>query len=185
MSDQPAPVPTVLAASGSGQQVALQAAPQGAQQGGAGPTGATTTLEGSVTLTIAQHKFTLSGTLAKSAVIIEYHADFADAVTLGSLTDIVSEIATLFGIADLQSDIDSAITQIQTLPVAGPAISSLLHASVRITDIVINSATSTYSFGMALDFSADPPTLLDTIQLDSIGFKVTRSKPAPPSQNQA
>ena len=53
----------------------------------------------------------------------------------------------------------------------------LLNASVRITDLVINTATSTYGFGMALDFTADPPTLFG-IALDSIGFKVTKTRPA-------
>src|SRR6185312_3798421 len=50
-------------------------------------TTSTTTIEGMLTVTIAKHKFTLSGTLAKSAVIVEYHADFADSITLGTLTD--------------------------------------------------------------------------------------------------
>jgi hypothetical protein len=180
MSNQPGTVPTVLAATGGGQQVAQQATQQGD-----GKTGATTTLEGMVTITIAQHKFTLSGTLAKSAVIVEYHADFADSVTLGTITDIASELAQVFGIDDLKTDIDNALSQIQNLPVAFKLANQLLGASVRITDLVINTATSTYGIGMALDFSADPPTLLNTIELDSIGFKVTRSKPAPASTTPA
>jgi hypothetical protein len=191
MSDQPATVPTALAASGAGQQLTPQVTPrmtpQGAVQGagqGGDQTGAKTTLEGMVTLTIAKHQFTLAGTLAKSAVIVEYHADFADAVTLGTVEEITSEIASLFGIGDLQTDIDAALAQIQNLPGIANLASQLLTASVRITDLVINTATSTYAFGMGLDFSANPPTLLG-IALDSIGFKVTRSKPAPPAPNQA
>ena len=62
----------------------------------------------------------------------------------------------------------------QDLPVTD-LVTEVLNASVRITDLVINTATETYGIGVALDFSADPPTLLG-IQLDSIGFKVTRSK---------
>jgi hypothetical protein len=73
---------------------------------------------------------------------------------------------------------------VSALPVAGPAIADLLNASVRITDLVINTATQTYGVGIALDFSANPPMLLNTIELDSIGFKVTRSKTAPPAPAQ-
>ena len=139
----------------------------------------TTTIEGMLTVTIAQHQFTLSGTLAKSAVIVEYHADFATSITLGTLTDIAGEIGNAFGFPELGTDITSKVNDLKQLPVAGPALADLLQASVRITDLVINTATQTYGVGVALDFSANPPTLLNAIELDSIGFKVTRSKNAP------
>jgi hypothetical protein len=178
MSDPSAPVPSLLAATGAGQQVAQRGMaldpPPDPPKGGA-PT-ATTTIEGMVTLTIASHKFTLAGTLAKSAVIVEYHADFADSITLGTIKEITIELGQIFGLDNLQADIDAALDQIRSLPNAVNLANQLLNASVRITDLVINTATNTYGFGMALDFTADPPTLFD-IKLDSIGFKVTRSKP--------
>jgi hypothetical protein len=142
-------------------------------------TTSTTTIEGMLTVTIAKHKFTLSGTLAKSAVIVEYHADFADSITLGTLTDIAGDIGAAFGFPELAGEITDGVNQIKSLPVAGPAVADLLQASVRITDLVINTATQTYGVGVALDFSANPPTLLNTIELDSIGIKVTKSKNAP------
>jgi hypothetical protein len=138
----------------------------------------TTTIEGMVTVTIAKHQFTLDGTLAKSAVIVEYHADYADSVTLGTLTDIAGQIGSVFGVDGLSGQITTAANQLSSVPVAGDALKDVLNASVRITDLVINTATSTYGVGMALDFSANPPTLAG-IQLDSIGFKVTYSKNAP------
>jgi len=91
-------------------------------------TTSTTTIEGMLTVTIAKHKFTLSGTLAKSAVIVEYHADFADSITLGTLTDIAGDIGAAFGFPELAGEITDGVNQIKSLPVAGPAVADLLQA---------------------------------------------------------
>jgi hypothetical protein len=133
-----------------------------------------TTIEGMLAITIAQHQFTLSGTLAHSAVVVEYHADFADSITLGTLTSIAGEVGKVFGVDGLADEITQAADQLKNLPVSG-LVTDLLQASVRITDLVINTATQTYGIGIALDFSASPPTLFG-IELDAIGFKVSRSK---------
>ncbi len=137
----------------------------------------TTTLEGMLSITIAQHQFMLSGTLAGSAVIVEYHEDFSKSITLGTLESIAAEIGKVFGVPALGDDIVSAANALKGLPVTD-LVTEVLQASVRITDIVINSATETYGIGVGLDFSANPPHLLG-IQLDAIGFKVTRSKNTP------
>jgi hypothetical protein len=59
--------------------------------------------------------------------------------------------------------------------VAGQAISAVLSASVRITDLEINTQSSTYGVGLALDFTtSSPQPSLFGITLISLGFKVTR-----------
>ena len=44
--------------------------------------GSTTTFEGSIALSVAGHTYTLTGTLG-DALIVEYHADFDQAISLG------------------------------------------------------------------------------------------------------
>lgn len=136
--------------------------------------GATTTIDGSITVTIAGQKYTLTGTLG-NALIIEYHKDFDEALSLGPVKDIAPQIANAFNFPDLATEITDALNSLSTLPVAGQAISTVLTASARITDLEINTQTKTYGVGLALDFttSTPQPSLFD-ITLVALGFKVTR-----------
>ncbi len=134
----------------------------------------TTTVEGSITLTIADHIYTLSGTLGTD-LIVEYHATFDDAISLGTVGAIAPSIATAFNFPDLATEITNTLNQVGQLPVVGPIASVLLTATTRITDLEINTQTKTYGVGIALDFTHSTPTPeLFGITLLSLGFKVTR-----------
>jgi hypothetical protein len=140
-------------------------------------TTATTTFDGSITLSIAGQTYTLTGTLGND-LIVEYHADFAQAIGLGTVGDIATSIATAVGFPDLATEITGTLSQLETLPSpVGSVISELAGATVRITDLEINTQTKTYGVGLALDFttSSSPPMLFG-IALLSVGFKVTRVK---------
>ena len=78
-------------------------------------TTATTTFDGSITLSIAGHTYTLTGTLGDD-LIVEYHADFAQAISLGTVGDIAPSIATALGFPDLATEITNALNQVAALP---------------------------------------------------------------------
>jgi len=61
---------------------------------------------------------------------------------------------------------------IRPVPVLGPIVDKLTNANIRITDLEINTATSTYQFGFGLDFTNDP-VAIGSIALDSFGLVVT------------
>lgn len=133
--------------------------------------GSTTTIDGSITVSIAGQTYTLTGTLG-SDLIVEYHKDFDEAISLGQVDTIAPAIATAFNFPDLASEITNAQNSLSALP----GISTFLTASARITDLEINTQTKTYGVGLALDFttSTPQPTLLG-ITLVSLGFKVTKT----------
>jgi hypothetical protein len=137
--------------------------------------GSTTTVDGSITVSIAGQTYTLTGTLG-SDLIVEYHKDFDEAISLGEVSAIAPSIATALNFPDLATEITDALNSLNTLPVLGQAISVVLSASARITDLEINTQTKTYGVGLALDFttSSPQPTLLG-ITLVSLGFKVTKT----------
>lgn len=145
-------------------------------------TTSTTTFDGSITLSIAGQTYTLTGTLGND-LIVEYHADFAQAIGLGTVGNIATSIAKAVGFDDLASEITGTLTQLETLPMPiGPLIKTLEGATVRITDLEINTQTKTYGVGLALDFTtSSPPPMLFDIALLSIGFKVTKVNTPPPT----
>jgi hypothetical protein len=157
---------------------------------GAGGQGtATTSLEGSITVAINGHNFTLSGPLTTPSgapsIHVEYHADFDKAIRVGSIVDIAATIDQALGNTghDVKDAITSAQTTVKTLPVVGNDIADIFSAQIVITDLVIirpsATAASTYELGLALDFGglATPPQLFG-ITLISLCFKVTRTTAA-------
>lgn len=159
--------------------VLLSPAVQPAATGGGG--GGSTTVEGSITLTIGPKTYTLTGTLGDH-LIVEYHATFEDSISLGSVDTIATEIGTAMGFPGFGAEIQSVHSSLAQVPVLGSIASVLTTASVRITDLEINTQTNTYGVGLALDFttSSPAPKLLG-IELLSLGFKVTRVNPTPAS----
>jgi hypothetical protein len=151
-----------------------------AQPAGTGTGPSTVTVEGSITLTIANHTFTLTGTLGQH-MIVEYHAAFEDSISLGSIGDIATQIATAVGFSGFADEIKAVNGSLSTnVPVLSSIAMTLTSASVRITDLEINTQTSTYGVGLALDFTTSSPApMLLGIELLSLGFKVTKVNPTP------
>lgn len=149
----------------------------------AGGATSTTTVEASITLTIAGQPYTLTGTVGND-LIVEYHADFDKAISLGTIGDIAPSIASTLNFPDLATEITNAQNEAKSLPVLGSIASLLFSATARITDLEINTQTKTYGVGLALDFTQLPagtptPTVFN-ITLLSFGFKVTRTNTAAP-----
>lgn len=141
----------------------------------------TLTIDGSVTVDIASQRYTLTGSFTGD-LIVEYHKDFADSISLGPVKDIAPQIATAFNFPDLATEITDTLHSLGDLPEIGGVIKVFLTASARITDLEINTQTSTYGVGLALDFTtSSPKPSLFGITLISLGFKVTKTNPAPPT----
>ena len=141
----------------------------------------TTTVDGTVTLSIAGNTYTLTGTLGDD-LIVEYHADFDQAISLGTVGAIAPSIANALSFPDLAKEITNTLNEVGSLPVIGQIGSILLNATARITDLEINTQAKTYGVGLALDFTQLPPNTptpsVFGITLLSLGFKVTRTNPA-------
>jgi hypothetical protein len=134
-----------------------------------------------MTVKIAGETFTLSGSLDPHNIIVEYHKPFENSISLGNIETIAEEIGTALHFDDLKGHIQEAHTALAKLTVLGEIGNILLTASIRITDIVINTATKTYGVGLALDFTtSDPLPTLFGIQLISLGFTVTKVNAAQP-----
>ena len=86
-------------------------------------------------------------------------------------------------VSKLSSVIGDAHRGLQQLSVLQHLLDSITSASIRITDIVINTVTNTYGVGIALDVTTSNPPLpsLFGVTLVSLGFNVTKvakQKPA-------
>lgn len=141
-------------------------------------TSSSLTIEGTLTLEIADQKYTLTGTLGDH-VIVEYHAAFDDSISLGPVSRFAGQVATAFGFPGFATEITGALNELNKVPLAGAAAGAVLTASARITDLEINTLTGSYGIGLALDFStSNPSPSLFGVSLVALGFKVTKVKTA-------
>jgi hypothetical protein len=139
-----------------------------------------------MTVNIAGEAFTLKGRLDTNNIVVEYHEPFDKAISLGTIETIADEIGKALQFDDLGGIIRSTHDSIKALPVVGEIGDALLTATIRITDIVINTSTKTYGVGLALDFtSSDPLPTLFGITLMSLGFSVTQVNPKQPVKDPA
>jgi hypothetical protein len=139
------------------------------------PAAGTTTIDASMTVNIAGEIFTLKGTMDNAAIVVEYHAGFDKAVSLGSIDTIATEIGNALHFPELGTLVTDTHNQIGQLPVVGGIVNAIETATVRITDLVINTSTKTYGVGLALDFTtSNPLPTLFGITLVSLGFNVTK-----------
>jgi hypothetical protein len=153
---------------------------------GTGKAASTTNFAASMTVTIAGEVFTLKGKLDTHNIVVEYHESFDKAVSLGTIATIADEIGKALHFDDLGGTIRTTHDTIAGLPVVGEIGDALLTATIRITDIVINTSTKTYGVGLALDFtSSDPLPTLFGITLVSLGFSVTKVNDKQPVKDPA
>jgi hypothetical protein len=149
-------------------------------------TASTTNIAASMTVNIAGQDFTLKGKLDSLNIVVEYHEPFDKAISLGKIETIADEIGTALHFDELGGVIRSTRDAIHGLDVVREIGDALLTATVRITDIVINTSTKTYGVGLALDFtSSDPLPTLFGITLVSLGFSVTKVNDKQPVKDPA
>ncbi len=147
--------------------------------------GSTTTIEAGITFYIDPpgQQYTLAGTYNTGSdagkggsFILAYHATFEDAITLGPIGDIAPSIATALQFPELAKVLTDAGNAIKN---SYAGFAAILDASLKITDIEINTLSSTYQIGVALDFTTIPDKIeFAGITLQSLSFKVTSTKAA-------
>lgn len=167
-------------------------------------------VDGFIVLDIVDKKYTLTGSFSKfkppggtkeaSGIVVEYHKPFNEAITLGSIDDIIVVVGDQLvgsgggvsfqtqwwgqGGSSTSPTEDSTLGRIKVVPAIGGVITQVLAAQIRITDLGINTITSTYQFGFAFDFTnlnnGKGLTLLDNVPLSiqALGAKITYQKAA-------
>jgi len=146
----------------------------------------TTNVAASMTVNIAGEVFTLKGKLDSYNIVVEYHEPFDKAISLGKIETIADEIGHALHFDELGGFIRSTHDALHGLPVVEDIVDALTQATIRITDIVINTSTKTYGVGLALDFtSADKLPELFGITLMSLGFSVTKVNDKQPVKDPA
>jgi len=143
----------------------------------AGTNTSTVQVAGFITVDISGTPYTLSGTVG-DAIIVDYHRSFAEGANLGSIVDIAGSVGHALGYDDLGKVATDAATALTNVPFLKPLSAALLTANVRITDLAINTATSTYQFGFGLDLTGQGLAIA-SVALDSFGIVVTSTKPKP------
>jgi hypothetical protein len=146
---------------------------------------ATLTIEiGGVTFTLTGHYFPAVGTTTPAGFIVDLEpVSFQDAQVLkSSLSDVLSEITTRFGLANDNSfhPLADITNVVNSVPGFNSIANSFTQASVRITILHIDTVHSAYTFGINLDFSANPVKLgVAPVQIAVSSFGLTITHPAP------
>lgn len=132
------------------------------------------TIDGYVIITIGDKQFVLDGTVG-AYIDVQYHKSFDDAVSLGTIPNMVVAIGTALGIADpadFKTRVDNAIANLGVIPGLPAVLNTLV---IRITDLGINTSTQVYQFGFACDLSTSGISF-QGVAFKGFGVKVTYAK---------
>jgi hypothetical protein len=133
-----------------------------------------TSYEGSITVKIGTTPFTLEGSLHPDGIVVDYHATFADAFTIGSIREVARQLALTIGDAAVGDAVVTAFNEVSGMPIVGPFFDLLTSASIKLTDLAFDSRKGSYQFGLAFDFQdVKPEPTMFGISLISLGFKAT------------
>ena len=134
--------------------------------------GSSTSVEGSITLDIAGEQFTLTGQVG-TYLKVKYHREFSEAINLGTIENIADGVGKALGAPGIKERTDKACEALNGVPALTAVFKVIKSASVRITDLEIDTETKTYQFGFALDFTtSDPQPKIGDIALVAFGLKV-------------
>lgn len=124
-----------------------------------------------------------------SRLRLRYHAPFEEAFVLGSMADVVGEIATVF---NLGAQLDAAkwaqlSAQAKALPGFGPIFANVIDTNIRITDIVLELdapdgtgasppiGSGKAALGFVFDCATAPNNQILGITLESVGIMLSFS----------
>ncbi len=138
--------------------------------------GSNLTLQGSLVVEIGGETYTLSGTVGDD-LIVKFDKPFPAGANLGPILSIAPAVASALGAPGLADSVTKEIDALANanIPILSGVIKVLKTAPVQITYLEINTKTSTYGFGFALDFRNLDISAGD-IKLDAFGLRVTYVK---------
>lgn len=142
-------------------------------------------IDGFISIQINGKDFELRGTVGAS-INVAYHASFEEAINLGTIPELVGQVASALGIGDKEkftADVTNALDSLANIPVLNKVAQALQTWQIKITDLAINTGTGVYQFGFAVDLTGAGYDAFG-IRLDAFGIKVTYTSksttPPPP-----
>lgn len=106
------------------------------------------TTAGSITVVIKEQPFTLQG-LIGDTINVQYHKTPEEGLELGTVDDLATEIAGLFGLGEsFKATMDKLLDALEVVPALQTIVGVLKNSHIIITDLGINTAKpKTYQFG--------------------------------------
>ena len=157
------------------------AAPLTAGEGGA-PEGPLVT-KGFIRVTINEEPYELWGTVGDH-LRVSWHKPFEDAIDLGTIPEMVSAVADAIGVADgasFKAELEAKLDALENIGGLKPVAHALKTATVRITDLGIDTQVGKYEFGFGVKLSG---VAYKGVSLDAFGLLFTYTperKPEPPA----
>lgn len=158
----------------------LGAAPLMGAEGGA-PGGQLVT-EGFIRITINEQPYELRGTVGDH-LKVAWHKPFEEAIDLGTLPEMVGGVAGAIGVADgasFKAGLDEKLNALEKIGGLQPVAHALKTATVRITDLGIDTQAEKYEFGFGVDLSASG-IAYKGVSMDAFGLLFTYSKDREPA----
>ena len=144
-------------------------------------------VEGFLSIALGKETLTLRGTLKSlpkglpsppkiPPVNVGFSRPFDQSINLGSLPDIVGELASALDLVGTDLNATKIKEDMGDIPVVGELIDK---AQIRITDLAINTTGDPwiFTFGFGLDLTNSTSTQFKTLKLNGLGVKFTVTKP--------
>ena len=153
--------------------------------GAEGAPESTLVTEGFIGVTINEQYYELRGTVGDH-LKVAWHKPFAEAIDLGTIPDMVGAVAGAIGVtngASFKAELEAKLDALEKIGGLKPVAHTLKTASVRITDLGIDTQAGRYEFGFGVDLSA-AGVAYKGVSMDAFGLLFTYTtapEPAPPS----
>jgi hypothetical protein len=136
-------------------------------------------IEGFIEISIGDEKFRLDGIVGKH-LKVEYHKPLEEAVSIGSIVDMVGAVGSGLGLTDVahfNSFVTGKINELKnSVPALGKVADLLLNTPVKVTDLGIDTQEGKYQFGFGVDLTGQGLAYAG-ISLNAFGFVITYTKP--------
>jgi hypothetical protein len=131
--------------------------------------------EGFITISIGEEKFELRG-IVGDYLKVEYHKSFEEALPLGTIPEIVGNVAKALGVPnadEFTANLDKMLDDLEKVALVAPAATVLKTGVVKVTNLGIDTQTGKYQFGFGVDLAGKP---VAGNSLDAFGLLFTYTK---------
>lgn len=135
---------------------------------------ATLVTEGFIHVTINEQHYELRGTVG-AHLKVAWHKPFEEAIELGTIPEMVGAVAGAIGVADAASfkaELEAKLDALEKIGGLKPVAHLLKTATVRITDLGIDTQIGKYEFGFGVDLSK-AGVAYKGVSLDAFGLLFT------------
>jgi hypothetical protein len=106
---------------------------------------------------------------------VVYHKSFEEALPLGTIPEIVGNVASSLGVANAKeftANLNTMLTDLEGFPLVKPAVTILKEGVVKVTDLGIDTQTGKYQFGFGADL-AGKNIRCGPVSVDAFGLLFT------------